>query len=431
MARRIAEFVYPWGGGHYTRMMRLDAELRRRLGDDGTDIHAASKQPIYGRLLAEHPSGPDMVHEVQMPTPIDGRRGPDLARSLLNVLLPAAGNRPLVSQIASYLREERRLYDTIGFDLVISDGDMGTNVLARNRNIPCLFVTNQFRPRLWASRSYLYPGLLFVSRQIAKASKILVADSPPPHCICEYNLNFPADIAKKVEYVGHFSGGEGGGAKGPAGSPRSDLVGLIEGADYGYWMRTGDRSTNEGTGRRYEEAFATDELRREKRIVSHARRDASVDRVTGADGRTHTIPEAREKKVDWVQIDVGFLAEADRRAVLAGCRYVVANGSHTVMGEVMGGAARPVVGVPVYDEHTNQVRWAEERGLAVLAGDARGIARGVARVRGEYDAYAGRLAEFARGFDGGGAGAAADAAMRELEGQEARGGRQRRPPPNE
>ena len=359
-----------------------------------------------------------MVHEVQMPTPIDGRRGPDLPRSLLNVLLPAAGNRPLVSQIASYLREERRLYDTIGFDLVISDGDMGTNVLARNRNIPCLFVTNQFRPRLWASRSYLYPGLLFVSRQIAKASRILVADSPPPHCICEYNLNFPADVAKKVEYVGHFSGGGLDGAGGAAGAPRADLMGLIEGADYGYWMRTGDRSTNEGTGRRYEEAFATDELRREKRIVSHARRDASVDRVAGADGRTYTMAEAYEKKVDWVQIDVGFLADVDRRAVLAGCRYAVANGSHTVMGEVMGGAAKPVVGVPVYDEHTNQVRWAEERGLAVLARDARGIAGGVARVRGEHDAYAGRLAEFAAGFDGGGAGAAADAALRELEGQE-------------
>lgn len=425
MARRIAEFVYPWGGGHYTRMMRLDAELRRRLGDGDVDIHAASKQPIYGRLLAEHPSGPDKVHEVQMPTPIDGRRGPDLPRSLLNVLLPAAGNRPLVSQIAAYLREERRLYDTIGFDLVISDGDMGTNVLARNRNIPCLFVTNQFRPRLWASRAYLYPGLLFVSRQIAKASRILVADSPPPHCICEYNLNFPADVAGRVEYVGHFSGG----ARAAGGSPRADLAGLIEGADYGYWMRTGDRSTNEGTGRRYEEAFATDELRGEKRVVSHARRDASVDRVTGADGRAYTIAEAREKGVDWVQIDVGFLSDADKEAVLAGCAYAVVNGSHTVMGEVMGGAAKPVVGVPVYDEHTNQVRWAEERGLGVLARDARGIARAVARVRGERDAYAARLAEFAAGFDGGGAGRAADAALRELEGRGARA--PRRAAPNE
>lgn len=422
MAWKIAEFVYPWGGGHYTRMMRLDAELRRRLGDGNADIHAASKQPIYGRLLEAHPGGPGRVHEVQMPTPIDGGRGPDVARSLLNVLLPAAGNRPLVSQIAAYLREERRLYDSIGFDLVISDGDMGANILARNRNIPCLFVTNQFRPRLWASRAYLYPGLLFVSRQIAKASRILVADSPPPHCICEYNLNFPRSVAGRVEYVGHFAGGGAGGAPGGGGQPRSDLGALIEGADYGYWMRTGDRATNEGTGRRYEEAFATDELRGERRIVSHARADPSIDRVTGADGRTHTVAEALEKKVDWLQIDVGFLSEADREAVLAGCRYAVVNGSHTVMGEVMGGAAKPVVGVPVYDEHTNQVRWAEERGLGVLARDAAGIARGVSRVRGELDEFAGRLAEFAAGFDGGGAGRAADAALRALGGRRGRRG---------
>ena len=419
MTWRIAEFVYPWGGGHYTRMMRLDAELRRRLGGGGgggggADIHVASKQPIYGRLLDAHPSGPSRVHEVQMPTPIDGRHGPDTARSLLNVLLPAAGNRPLVSQIAAYLREERRLYDSIGFDLAISDGDMGTNVLARNRGVPCLFVTNQFRPRLWASRSYLYPGLLFVSRQIAKASRILVADSPPPNCMCEYNLNFPAGMSGKVEYVGHFSGGGGAAAAAGAG-PATDLARLVEGADYGYWMRTGNRSTNEGTGRKFEEAFRTDALRSERRVVSHARAGAPGGVVAGADGRTYGVTEAYEKGVDWVQIDVGFLSEADKAAVLAGCRYAVVNGSHTVMGEVVGGAAKPVVGVPVYDEHTNQVRWAEERGLGVLAGDAAGIAAGVSRIRGEYDAYAGRLAEFARGFSGGGAGRAADVAARTLE----------------
>ena len=414
MTWRIAEFVYPWGGGHYTRMMRLDAELRQRLGG-GADIHVASKQPIYGRLLGAHPGGPSRVHEVQMPTPIDGRYGPDLARSLLNVLLPAAGNRPLVSQIAAYLREERRLYDSIGFDLAISDGDMGTNVLARNRSVPCLFVTNQFRPRLWASRSYLYPGLLFVSRQIAKASRILVADSPPPHCMCEYNLNFPDGLSGKVEYVGHFSGGGRAGAAGAESGPATDLARLVRGADYGYWMRTGNRSTNEWTGRKFEEAFRAGALGSEKRVVSHARADAPGARVTGTDGRVYGVSEAYEKKVDWVQIDIGFLGESDKAAVLAGCRYAVVNGSHTVMGEVVGGAAKPVVGVPVYDEHTNQVRWAEERGLGVLARDAAGIAAGVARIRSEYDAFAGRLAEFSRGFSDGGAARAADVAVRTLE----------------
>ena len=418
MPWRVAEFVYPWGGGHYTRMMRLDAELRRLLGEGSVDIHAASKQPVYGRLLDGHPSGPSRIHEVQMPTPIDGARGPDVARSLLNVLLPVSGSRPLVSQVASYLRRERRMYDEIGFDLVISDGDMGTNVLARNRGIPCLFVTNQFRPRLWASRAYLYPGLLFVSRQIAKASQILVADSPPPRCICEHNLNIPGRIADRVEYVGHFLGGAGarGSGSGGAGAeapPSTDVARLVEGADYGYWMRTGDRATSRGTGRRFEEAFRIDSMRSEKRVVSHAG-SARADSVTGSDGRTYGISEAYEKGVDWVQIDVGFLGEGDKRAVLAGCRYAVANGSHTVMGEVLGGAAKPVVGVPAYDEHTNQVRWAQERGLGVLARSATEIAAGVARIRGDYDAYAGRLSAFARGFDGNGAARAAGIAARLL-----------------
>ena len=214
--------------------------------------------------------------------------------------------------------------------------------------------------------------------------------------------------------MGHFSGG---GRAGAGAGPATDLARLVEGADYGYWMRTGNRSTNEGTGRKFEEAFRAGALRAEKRVVSHARTSAPGGRVTGPDGRSYGVSEAYEKKVDWVQIDVGFLSEPDKAAVLAGCRYAVVNGSHTVMGEVVGGAAKPVVGVPVYDEHTNQVRWAEERGLGVLARDAAGIAAGVARIRGEYDAFAGRLAEFSRGFSDGGAAAAADVAVRTLEGE--------------
>ena len=85
---------------------------------------------------------------------------------------------------------------------------MGINVLARNRGIPSLFITNQFRPRLWASRFYFYPGLEFVSRQIAKAARILVADSPPPYTMCEFNLNLTAEAARKTTYVGHFARGQ-------------------------------------------------------------------------------------------------------------------------------------------------------------------------------------------------------------------------------
>ena len=217
--RKIGQFIYPWGGGHYSRMMRFDRALADRMGGGSAEVHYSSKGRIYQRLLERFGAGggqADRIHEILMPTPIDGDMGPSLSRSLANLLLPVGGNPALVSQIANYLRQERRLYDAQKFDLVVNDGDVGSNILARNRDIPCLFVTNQFRPRLYRTRAYLYPAAAFIARQIAKATKILVADSPPPHTICEHNLNFPDEVEReKVVYVGHFTEDRGGGA-GPA-----------------------------------------------------------------------------------------------------------------------------------------------------------------------------------------------------------------------
>ena len=269
--RKIGQFIYPWGGGHYSRMMRFDRALAYRMGGDTAEVHYSSKGRIYQRLLERFGAAgqTDRIHEILMPTPIDGDMGPSLSRSLANLLLPVEGNPALVSQIANYLRQERRLYDAQKFDLVVNDGDVGSNILARNRDIPCLFVTNQFRPRLYRTRAYLYPAVAFIARQIAKATKILVADSPPPHTICEHNLNFPDEVEReKVVYVGHFTE-DCGGAEPAATAERgadTDLARLL-GQDgtggFGYWMRTGNRSTNDGTGRRYEEAFARDEMRAE------------------------------------------------------------------------------------------------------------------------------------------------------------------------
>ena len=97
------------------------------------------------------------------------------------------------------LKEDFVNYNKEKFDLVINDGDMGSNVLAKNRGITSLFVTNQYLPKLWKSRSYFYPGVYFVSKQIAKATRILVCDSAPPYTICEYNLNFPDNIKNKMQ----------------------------------------------------------------------------------------------------------------------------------------------------------------------------------------------------------------------------------------
>ncbi len=393
---KVAEFIYPWGGGHYSRMMRLDSELRA-IRDD-IEYHYATRSPIIERLRERLPDAGQNIHEILMPIPIGGSDGPSASRSLLNFFLPIGGPT-LPSQIASFLRAEARLYDTERFDLAINDGDMGSNVIASRRSIPCIFVTNQYKPRLYNTRFYLRPAAEFIARQIAKATRILVADSEPPNCICEYNLNIPKELQAKVEYVGHFADSE---------PPRrtagpTDLEGLIGAAEFGYWMRTGDAATNNTTGDAYERAFAEHPMRDLRRIVSHAKKDASIDRVLGRDGKTYTISEALERGVDWLQIDVGFLSTTERDTVLARCRYAVVNGSHTVLGEVMGVKAKPIIGVPVYDEHTNQIMWAQEHGLGILAKSPPEIAAAASSMLDSSGEFGGALRRFAAGFRRGGA----------------------------
>ena len=395
--KKIGQFIYPWGNGHYTRMMRLDEVLPKYLGKE-FDAHYFSKGEIYKKLLERFPDKQNNVHEILMPTPIDGKVGPSVSRSLLNIFFPVADNHSLVNQVKNYMKKEREFYNKEKFDVVINDGDMGSNVLAKKRDIPSLFVTNQFMPRLWKSRSYFYPGLYFISKQIAKATRILVADSAPPYTICEYNLNFPDDIKDKVEYVGHFSN-----RKLAAPASQTDLERLVDGTDFGYWMRTGNKSTNDGTGQRYEEVFHETGMNDERRIISHAKNDKSVDNVTGRDGKKYSIKDAYEKKIDWIQIDVGFLTGHEMQTVLTGCKYAVINGSHTVMGEIMGMNSKPIIGMPIYDEHTNQIKWAEEKQLGILAENKKQVIEAIQTISQNYNKYEERLEEFSKNFDRNGA----------------------------
>ena len=395
--KKIGQFIYPWGNGRYTRMMRLDEVLPKYLNEE-VDTHYFSKGEIYEKLLQRFPDKQSNIHEVLMPTPIDGKVGPSVSRSLLNIFFPVADNRSLVNQVKNYMKKEREFYNKEKFDVVINDGDMGSNVLAKKRGIPSLFVTNQYMPKLWKSRSYFYPGLYFISKQIAKATRILVADSAPPYTICEYNLNFPDDIHDKVEYVGHFSNKK---LVNPV--PVTDLEKLVEGRDFGYWMRTGNKSTNDGTGQRYEEVFHETDMNDEKRIISHAKNDKSIDKVVGKDGKKYSVVEAYEKKIDWIQIDVGFLTEQEMQTVLTECKYAVINGSHTIMGEIIGINSKPIIGMPIYDEHTNQIKWAEEKKLGVLAENKKQVIEAIKVIRQNYNKYEERLKEFSKNFDGNGA----------------------------
>ena len=391
---KIGQFIYPWGNGHYSRMMRLNEKLKE-IGDD--EIHYFSKGDIYKKLLEKFPDEEENIHEVLMPTPIDGKFGPSLTKSMLNFLLPVDENKPLVTQISSYLKDEAKLYNKIGFDLVINDGDMGSNVLAKRRNITSLFVTNQFKPKLWKSRLYFKPALEFVAKQISKASKILVADTEPPYTMCEYNLNFTKEAKEKVIYVGHFAN-----MKKIEKTEKSDLEKLVSNSTYGYWMRTGNKSTNDGTGERYEEAFHQSEMKNEKRIISHARNDPSIERVLDKDGNEYSISDAYEKKIEWIQIDKGFLSEQEKDTILNYCKYAVVNGSHTVMGEILGSHAKPIIGIPIYDEHTNQIEWTKEKKLGLFAQNRVQIVEAVKEMHENYEEFVDSVKEFSKYFNGNG-----------------------------
>ena len=395
--KKIGEFIYPWGNGHYSRMMRLHDALNEIM-DDQLETHFFSKGEILERLIKKFPEKKENIHEVLLPTPIDGKFGPRVKLSMFNLLLPISDNRPLVTQISNYLKEERKFFDHFKFDLVINDGDMGSNVLANNRNITSVFVTNQFKPKLWKSRLYFKPALSFIAKQISKATKIIVADSPPPYTICEYNLNFTDDVKDKITYVGHFSK-----SKEITRTEKTDLELLIQNSDFGYWMRTGNKSTNEGTGERYEEAFHHAEMKNEKRIVSHAVDNPEIDRVVGSDGKNYSISEALEKKIDWIQIDKGFLSEQEKESVLDSCKYAVINGSHTVIGEILGNHAKPIIGIPIYDEHTNQIQWIQEKKLGLSAQNREQIVSAINRLRNDYDDFEGSVKTFSKNFNGNGA----------------------------
>ena len=377
--------------------MSLDRVLPDYVKDE-LEIHYSSKGEVYQKLLQKFPQKKQQIHEILMPTPIDGKHGPSVTLSMLNLLLPISGHPPLVIQISDYLKKEANLYNSQKFDLVINDGDMGSNVLADKRGIKSVFVTNQFRPKLWRSHFFFYPSLIYISKQITKATKIVVADSAPPNTMCEYNLNFPDKIKQKVVYAGHFANIAVTNHK-----PKTDLEKLIENTDFGYWMQTGNRATKEFTGKKYEEVFHSEGMQNQRRVVSHAQSDPSLDKVKGKDGNTYSISDALEHRIDWIQIDIGFLLEQEKDTILNLCKYAVINGSHTAMGEIIGIKAKPIIGIPVYDEHTNQIRWAEERKLGILANNTKQVIQAVYNIQDNYNKYEEQLVEFSRNFDRNGA----------------------------
>ena len=156
-------------------------------------------------------------------------------------------------------------------------------------------------------------------------------------------------------------------------------------------------------GEKYEKVFQADEMRTEKRIISHANRDSKIERVIDKDGTEYSVSQALEKKIDWIQIDIGYLSEQEKNTVLDLCSYAVVNGSHTVMGEILGGKAKPIIGIPIYDEHTNQILWAEKKNLGIMAKNTHQVISAINKIKKTYNEYQENLKEFSKNFVGNGA----------------------------
>ena len=169
------------------------------------------------------------------------------------------------------------------------------------------------------------------------------------------------------------------------------------------------------TGKKYEEVFHDEEMKNERRIISHAINNQSIDKVLDKNGKTYSISEAIEKNIDWIQIDVGFLTEEEKEQVLESCRYTVINGSHTVMGEIMGINAKPVIGMPVYDEHENNLKWAQEQNLGIMAKNKKQVILGVNNIKNNYNRFEEKLENFSNNFVANGAEYTAKIASETLE----------------
>ena len=110
-----------------------------------------------------------------------------------------------------------------------------------------------------------------------------------------------------------------------------------------------------------------------------------------------------------------FYLNKKKESVLETCRYAVVNGSHTVMGEILGGKSKPIIGIPVYDEHENNIKWAETQNLGILAKKTKDVIKGIKILQEDYGNFEGNLAEFSKNFLANGAENTAKIAVEILE----------------
>ena len=85
------------------------------------------------------------------------------------------------------------------------------------------------------------------------------------------------------------------------------------------------------------------------------------------------------------------------------------------MGEILGGKLKPIIGIPIYDEHTNNIKWAEEKNLGILATKTRHVVKAISDIKENYNIFEDHLVEFAKHFVSNGAENSAKIASETLE----------------
>ena len=51
------------------------------------------------------------------------------------------------------------------------------------------------------------------------------------------------------------------------------------------------------------------------------------------------------------------------------------------MGEIMGEKAKPIIGIPIHDENTNNIRWADEKKLGILVSKTDQVVGAISKIK--------------------------------------------------
>ena len=64
----------------------------------------------------------------------------------------------------------------------------------------------------------------------------------------------------------------------------------------------------------------------------------------------------------------------------------------------MGGKSKPIIGIPIHDEHTNNIRWADEKKLGILVLKTEQVVSAISKIKENYEIFEENLNEFSKNF---------------------------------